>query len=565
MHLSVVSLRGILPKGVLTARPLQEVYVNQLKEDKLRALGVDEQIPRTSPALSVMSRQGSSQSSALLTSPPLASSAHVGPFPSSFYGAANPASYIGKPGVSHFPRYSMAHTSNEPSLVSPSQFCQPSEPHIPGTWSPQTYRTSQQGSRVASPGINGHVQTFGQVAPSVSPIGISNAGQISNQASIDMLARMREHQALLQLQQFQQQQQHHLQQQVLQERSLPSLGKSQNGEQILPPVSHHNQAGIATPIPRSHRQNPSENLQKGFDRAEVHVPYSMGENEGREGSKAAQNDEGYDEFQAKITPGNVEGAAPQNAAANGSVLDANLSVSAHPNHETNQPGQSQSKYSKPSQLNVNAPKFEPRNLKNSDVFSFLGNQQARKVIEKESPNFPSSDGVIQAPNGACQPSKLNVAAPPFMPKASVMATVPSREFSFSALRPSFRPDAPAFRPSDSAKASGPGPASEQNAMNKIFGDINFPEVIKPSKSKAIPITKPSEEFESKEKSHEDVDGQEDESGRITQADGRQKRIRYVNSGIALYTRDFRLSRKTCFGGRARVFNSRCATWTCLPA
>ncbi|KAF6234417.1 hypothetical protein HO173_007450 [Letharia columbiana] len=507
-----------------------ETYVNHLKEEKLRALGVDEQTPRNSPALSMMSRQGSSQSSRVLSSPALASPTHVGPFPASFYGAANPTSYMGKPGVSHFPRYSIAHPTNESSLMSSNQFPQPSEPHIPATSSPWTYFTSQQGSRVASPGVNGYVQTFGHAAPSASPVGIGNVGQVSNQASADLLARMREQQALLQIQQLQQQQQQqHYQQQLLQQRSLPSLGTCQNGERVLQPVAHYDQADIATPIPRGHRQNPSENLQKGVDEADAHVSYSKDENEGQVGSKAAQIDEGYNEYQAKDIPNNAGRAARHNARANGSVLDASLSVRGIPDHETNDPGQSQSRYpSKVSQFNVNAPKFEPGVSKSSGTLSYLGDKQARALIETQSLSFPSSDGAMQAPSGASLPSKWNVAAPTFMPNSSVMATLPSREFSFSASRPSFRPDAPAFSPSDGGSTFGPKPASGQNAVQpvkKIFGDINFSEVIRPPKSKAIPITKPNKDSERQKKYDGDMDGQEDESGRITQADGRQKRMR----------------------------------------
>ena len=513
----------------------------------MRALGVDEQNPGNSPALSVMSRQGSSQSSAVLTSPALAPSSHAGPFPTSFYGAANPASYIGKPVVSHFPRYSIAHSSDEPSFISPNILSHPSEPYIAGTCSPQIHFASQQGSRVASPGINGHVQKIEKATPSASSIGISNVGQVSNQVSIDLVAGMREHQALLQTQQLQQQQHHHHQQQILQQRSSPSLGISPNEERILQPVAHQNQAEIVTPIPLNHRQNPSESLQNRVEEAEPRSSYPMCENEEREGSKGAQIDEGDDKTQAKTVLGVVGGVAPQNAGADRSALDASLSAEGTPDHEANIPGQSQSRHpSKSSQLNVNAAKFEPRTLQNSGIFSFLGNQQAHKVTESEIGSFLSSDEAMQAPNGACLAGKWNVAAPAFMPKA----TIPSREFSFSALRPSLRPDAPSFKPSDSGNAPGPESASEHNAaqpVKKIFGDVAFPGVTKPSKSKAIPITKPNEASKGKEQLDGDMDGQEDESGRITQADGRQKRMRYVDLKTALEILHFSLSVETYVG------------------
>lgn len=521
-----ILLLGILAGRKTNSKPLQEAYVDHLKEDKLRALGVDEQIPRNSPALSVMSRQGSSQSSAVLTSPALAPSSQVGPFPTSFYGAVEPPSYIGKPVVSHFPRYSIAHPSIEPSLMSTNTFTPLSEPHMAGTCSPQTHFASRQGSQIPSPSVNGHVQSFEPAVPSASPIRISNVGQVSNQASVDLLARMRENQALLQTQQLQQQlQHHHHQQQILQQRSSSSLTISPNGERILQPVAHQNQAEIAAPIPFSHRQNPSRSLQNGVEEAEIHSSYPMSENEGQDGSKGAQIDENSDRRHAEAISDEVGEVLTQNARAARSDLDAMLSVKGNPDHEVNVPGQSHSTYSsKSSQLNVNAPKFEPRKFQNSRVFSFLGNQQAQKVPEPGVGSFVSSDGATQAPNGPSQTGKWNVAAPAFMPKA----TVPSREFSFSAVRPSLRPDAPTFKPSDSENPPGPESASEDKTaqpVKKIFGDISFSEIIKPPKSKAVPITRPKEALKGRENFDEDMDGQEDESGRITQADGRQKRMR----------------------------------------
>ena len=67
------------------------------------------------------------------------------------------------------------------------------------------------------------------------------------------------------------------------------------------------------------------------------------------------------------------------------------------------------------------------------------------------------------------------------------------------------------------------------AASSRFGDSNFPSVRKSAKrSKAIPIVKP---HEAQTKIDRDGEGQEDESGRITQADGRQKRTkRHTDSG-----------------------------------
>ena len=478
-----------------------------------------------------MSRQGSSQSSAGLNSPALVSSSHVDSFPISFYGAVQSASYVGKPLVSHFPKYPIAHASKEPSLVSQIPVLQASEPHISGTWSPQAYFASQQESRLSSPGVTGHVQTFGRAASSTtSPVRTCNVGQVSSQASVDLLAGMREQQVPLQLQQHHQYQHQH-QQQKLRQRSLPPLGLSSKQDRLpqLPP--HRNQQEIAFPILHSHRHNLSENLQKGIGEADAHVSQSIDKNNVREELNVAQDDDGNDEYQARNYQNNVGTAASHNTGTKASVLETTLDASKIPDHETNLPGQCRTGYSSiNSQWNVNAPKFEPRVLKDSGVFSFLGSQQAHKGVEKERFELPRSRGAAQARSEVSQPSKWNVAAPEFRPNPSVMATTPSREFSFSALRPSFRVDAPTFQPGASGNASGFETTNEQNVgrpIKKIFGDINFSDFNKPLKSKALPITQPNRVTVSHEKSDVDMDGQEDESGRITQADGRQKRMRYV--------------------------------------
>ena len=482
-----------------------------------------------------MSRQGSSQSSNVLKSPALASSWHLGPSPPSFYGAANPSSNVSKPGAS---QHSIAHPFYEPSLLSLSQHSQPSDSQIPGTWSPQVYLTSQQGSRVASPRVNGHMQVLGHAAPTLSPIEISNVGQVPNQASANLLARTQEQQALLQIQRLAQQQQPHLHTQpVLQQRSSASLANPQNGERTLQSAAHHDRAEVVSTVSHECRQNSNEVWQEGVDEAEASVPHLVDRNEGQGCRKATQLDEGHHEHQAEIFSCNDGAASPQHAKVNEPLLDPPPNTRGVADRVTSQPGQSQSTYSsKCSQLNVNAPKFEPGKLKNIGASSFLGDKQGYKLAESESLN-PSYPNVrVQAPNEESRPSKWNVAAPEFMPKSLVTATVPSQEFSFSALRPSLRPDAPAFEPSDSRSASGLPTNGEQRAVQptkKIFGDINFSEVIKPQNSKAIPVIQPTQESNSQSRSDENLDGQEDDTGRITQADGRQKRVRYVGRDIYL--------------------------------
>lgn len=482
-----------------------------------------------------MSRQGSSQSSNVLKSPALASLWHLGPYPPSFYGTANPSSNAGKAGTS---QHSITHPFYEPSCLSLSQHSQPSESQIPGTWSPQVYLTSQQASRVASPQVNGHTQVFGHAAPTLSSIEDSNVGQVPNQASANLLARTQEQQALLQIQRLAQQQQHHLHPQpILHQRSSASLANPQNGARTLQPAAPHDQAEVVRTVSHGCRQNPNGISQKGVGKAETDVPHLMDGNEGQGCRKATQLDEGQHEDKVENFSSNDEAASLQHARKNGPLLDPLPNIRGVADRVTSQPGQSQSTYSaKGSQLNVNAPKFEPRKLKNIGASSFLGDEQAHKLAGSESLNLSNPNVRVQAPNEESWPSKWNVAAPEFMPKTLVTATVPSREFSFSALRPSLRPDAPAFEPSDSRSASGHQANGEQHAVQrrkKIFGDINFSEVVKPQKPKAIAVIQPTKESNSPSRYHENLDGQEDETGRITQADGRQKRVRYVGWDIHL--------------------------------
>ena len=379
------------------------------------------------------------------------------------------------------------------------------------------------------------MQVFGHAAPTLSPIEVSNVG-LPNQASTKLLVGTQEQQALLHIQRLAQQQQHHLHPQpIMQQSSSASLANAQTSERTLQPAAHHDQAEVVSTVPHKYRQNPNRFLQKGVDEATTGVPHLVDGNEGQGCRKATQLDEGHHEHQAESYSSKDGAASPPHTRANGPLLDQDLNPRGAAYRVTSQPGQSQSTYSfKGSQFNVNAPKFEPGKLKNIGASSFLGDKQAREIAGSESLNLSNPSVILQAPNEESRPSKWNAAAPEFMPKALVTATVPSQEFSFSALRPSLRPDAPAFEPSDPRSASGHQRNGDQHAVQpikKIFGDINFSEVIRPLKSKAIPVIQPTKESNGQSRSDENLDGQEDETGRITQADGRQKRVRYVGWDI----------------------------------
>ncbi|KAL8945423.1 MAG: hypothetical protein Q9211_000057 [Gyalolechia sp. 1 TL-2023] len=96
----------------------------------------------------------------------------------------------------------------------------------------------------------------------------------------------------------------------------------------------------------------------------------------------------------------------------------------------------------------------------------------------------------------------------------------SREFSFSSTGPSFKP---------SVNLKGTNLPNERHAaerINGLFSAVTYCSSSKAVKrSRGIPILRPRNELRTSDSENE---VQEDESGRITQAEGRQKRIRCSN-------------------------------------
>ena len=505
-----------------------EAYVNQLKEEKLRALGVssgDEDPPRRSPAPSLMSRQASSQSSVMLTSPALApQSVHGMPFLPNFHHGPNSMPHQTKPSVSHFPRYSVALPFGEKPFSPTNQLPRPSQSPIHGPWSSQQYPGSRPVSRVTSPNTDGPMPNMNGILPQVPSSGQNGTMQTSNQDSYDLLNRMRRQQALLQAQQLQQQHQH--QHQLAQAQSRMQAESESRSEVKPSPVKSRIHTEVASPIPRSHRQNPSETLQKEIDGARNYTNADNGQLPNLHGRMAHEGD-------TRATSKLDEEARLPNNKIEESDINPNPSGAGTPDYHHERrgmPHQDHPSKVSASTLNVNAPefKYEPQKTVDLGVFAFKGDGQ---------PNT-GSGGLVQLPSnqakptvqGAPQTTKFNVEAPEFTPAAIARKPmVPSREFSFSASMPTFRPDAPSFTPNDSQAAPNvdkPDKEKIVGAGKKIFGEIKFSDVIKPTKnSKAVAIVKPGIYSEGLEKSAVESDGQEDESGRITQADGRQKRIR----------------------------------------
>jgi hypothetical protein len=161
-------------------------------------------------------------------------------------------------------------------------------------------------------------------------------------------------------------------------------------------------------------------------------------------------------------------------------------------------------------FNVSAPAFKP------DAPAFKPDVSAFK---------PAAQAPVFKPTAPAFVFKPAAQTPEFKPAGGNGSRVPSGGFSFSSKGPSFKPDAPAFTPSGvefvqkSAAPAGSSPS--------IFGnvDISASDIVKPAKrSKAVPIVRPDT---TRQQTPEEVDEEmgEDEEGRITQADGREKRAR----------------------------------------
>ncbi|KAG7004347.1 hypothetical protein G7Y79_00026g059310 [Physcia stellaris] len=517
-----------------------EAYVARLKEEKLRALGVsfgdDESPIATNAAIPTMSRDVSSQGSAMVVSPSLvpsnASNAghHVNkasrvPFACSNNGSripsANSQAYQQpvQPHASHFPRYSTAMPNGNVPFNSSYSSSTPAS-----TWPHNQQNGSQPGSRVMSPVINGQRLGINTFLSPASPVSQNNTDTMLGQDPRLLFAQIQNEQAHLQAYHLAQQQQ---QQQLLLANSSSNLMQSSHQMDELRPVQYSNQPEIASPIPRGHRQNLSETLQKEIENAQTSLTTTSIYKPGKE-KKPLSLATGADDIEIE-SPSSLLEVGVLDRYLPDAEIETNPSLANSPFESKDVVLKHQPSHrSKPSMsgLNANALEFKPKEPA-PGVFAFLGNQASNEdesttsVHPRQNGSEPSNDG-------------FNVEAPVFVPGGIPRRAmyIPSREFSFSSSGPAFKPNAPAFTPSD------PGPnaeGSQQNASaldsntKKIFGNIDYSEIIKPArKSKAIPIVKP-EAFQSD--SAADADGQEDESGRITQPEGRQKRLRrYEDDG-----------------------------------
>ncbi|KAL8944076.1 MAG: hypothetical protein Q9216_000667 [Gyalolechia sp. 2 TL-2023] len=137
------------------------------------------------------------------------------------------------------------------------------------------------------------------------------------------------------------------------------------------------------------------------------------------------------------------------------------------------------------------------------------------------PEFKSSTAGL-SPCSPMAGATMRPTAPTFTPIATSQKAALPGEFSFLSIGPSFNPSV------ISKEADLPSGQHAAEQINRIFSTVSYPSSSKAvQKSRAIPILRPSNELRT---SGSENEVQEDESGRITQAEGRQKRLRRSNRG-----------------------------------
>lgn len=512
-------------------------YVNELKEERLKALGVSCGGEDGSPIVPQVPLKGSQQSLHQKTKSrqPLAESA-ISSSNARLDRDHSIISSLSSAPPSIGPKASLANMAHQEQAVRQEHYHFP-RPSI-SFHSEQPHRVNQQpntgytrGSRSVSPGLyvsNSAASLL--LGPPTQGDGIGLQG--------GPLAQLRPEYDPVLAQSFPQTEQSPQPQSIDSSQMLNELGRSTNT--VLLTNRYVSQQDIASPVPQGHRHNLSETLQNEIEEADYHLEESFRrqlEEEDDLPYESRKEGELSIGIPRKIDGHSISDFYYYRDRGEGSVsdLDTNPSVA-------NSPGPAQlpqlhcdrtitRRPYKPSnsKLNVNAQEFvfKPEKASKVSVFAFLGNQAST-----ESMNYPvQNECSIDEINGTFLHSKLNVAAPAFTPGDPATIARPSREFSFSSEGLASKPDAESFISNSYSRTSSIGQHSSnfETAAPSVFGNTTFPSVKRSAKrSKAIPIVKP---HEIQTRVDRDGEGQEDESGRITQADGRQKRTkRHTDSG-----------------------------------
>lgn len=502
-----------------------DAYVQHLQEEKLRALGVflDDDPPASeSPAASMGAMTQMGIFPGHITSPPIpTSSAASNPmfgshtFSPHFNQSTNPSTHA-ESLASPPPQFGGQHSfygmdaNFVPGLPYPYQ----PTPPVAGTLTPQSLFNARQAS-FAGPGMPNLNSIFSHVSP-------LNADDMFNQSSNgqrDRTDSIRDTSY----------QDSSNKRQVRESRAATLI---LDESQLETEHFQTSNVEIAHPTPRGHSHNLSETLQKGLDRysqADYHLEHSI-QRQLEDNESGLQNSRwaiGADDVQP--SPAHAQFSVPDsfstghhrlfgeqqqqpmdiiqdadeidtNPSLAASPREPKLDMSHHPWHSAKPSSGSfaaghKSKASL-SGLNVEAQEFNPTGSFSTNAFAFQGATPFQSNGFGNGSMFSPTSSVFK-PSGSI--GSFNVAAPSFTPSsndfnASSASFVPSASKGFTFSTASFNADAPAFNPGASVTSNASDAPS--HLKGSIFGDIDFNQISKPSKSsKAIPIVRPDDDHE----------------------------------------------------------------------
>lgn len=530
-----------------------DAWVNHLKEEKLRALGVSpsnsEAPPSTKSPFSTSLSRVSSGYPGLAASPPVASSSSASnplratsnPFSPSLMssGGISPQSIsmtspqfngMPRPLQGHGYKQSVAHPNSYGRITSPfdgsvsqaSSLGYGARPNIPPL-------SSRQSS--FSPNHPIQLPNLGEVlSPQLKPRG---PGQ-----NVNLLPEQKRY--------GQGQSEDHL---VSSHRHPPGLSPalSQHADSNLrtpdPRGPSPPSIEIAHPTPKSHRQNLSMALQRGIDEAEAASRERHAGTDGDEPQSAqisSRKNSMMDE-----EPPILRRPETMSTADERSEIETNPSIAATPllmddkNPFMNWQALSDAAKaeSKPAtetnlsttKLNVQAKEFDPQAGFSSSNFTFGANNDTAPFAFSQPSQAP-----VSRKSSAKNRLSLNADAPAFTPSFISQSTPEETAFKFTSA--TFNVEAPVFNPSKSAATNllgnvGSSGSPEPNATNSIFGTV----VIDPSSkvwrrpAKPIPIQPPNPKEMGEKSSASSEDEDDSDSGRPMAPTDRQKRARRTDS------------------------------------
>ena len=527
-----------------------EAWVEYLKEEKLRALGVtpsSSEIPQStrSPFSATLSRASSTYPS-LTMSPPIPPSSAASnslrasskPFSPTFNATTGMSSQAGSvassqygpmSGTIHAHKQSMAYPHMNARMTSPFDYQLPQHNSFgPGMRSPSGYGRPNS----FSPPNTGPMQSLGEVlSPAMPPLaGANNTYLHGNHDTSrqDPQSYVSQHQP-----------QYPIARLPLSSADLPRTPTYDLPSRLPLEIAH--------PTPRSHRHNLSAALQKEIEDAEAALESRESseplptQQEGEPGVEHAMEpvDESIVEDLPILKRPEIDGETDDKSdietnpsiAASPLLLDekntfANLQTLKDVIMPQNQPKHKAQPSN--SRLNVDAKEFSPVGNFSGSNFTFgntgfppfVSSRKASPTTQK--PSAPSSRNVS---------SKFNVEAPAFSPTTFKSNPDPS-SFQFSSA--TFNVAAPDFNPSSLTEKFAPNVGSawggQASGINSIFGNVVIDSSAKATRrsSKALPIIRPR----SNDSPQRDVESEENESGpdgRPSAPIERQKRARRTDS------------------------------------